>query len=63
VPIINEVFTPSRSAIEHALKVVAAFTATGGGVVSLDGTMLDRPHLIRAERTLTQARAAGLLRG
>ena len=62
VPIINEVFTPSRAAIEHAGKVVAAFAATGAGVVSLDGTMLDRPHLIRAERTLARARASGLLR-
>ena len=62
VPVINEVFTPSRAAIEYARKVVAAFAATGAGVVALDGTMLDRPHLLRAERTLTQARAAGLLR-
>ena len=61
VRIINEVFTPSRAAIEHAGKVVAAFAATGAGVVGLDGTMLDRPHLLRAERTLAQARAAGLL--
>jgi len=61
VPIINEMFTPSRAAVEDAEKIVAAFAASCAGVVSLDGTMLDRPHLIRAERTLAQARAAGLL--
>jgi citrate lyase subunit beta/citryl-CoA lyase len=56
VPIINEVFTPSPSAIEHARAVVAAFAATpGAGVVGIGGVMYDRPHLARAEQMLVRA--------
>jgi citrate lyase subunit beta/citryl-CoA lyase len=61
VPVINEVFTPSAEAVAHAEAVVAAFTAAGNpGVVGMDGHMYDIPHLKRAERLLTRARAAGV---
>ncbi|WP_309084933.1 CoA ester lyase [Chelativorans sp.] len=61
VPIINAAFTPSEEAIDHARRVVAAFGETGGsGVASVDGEMVDRPHLVRAERILARARLAGL---
>ncbi len=53
VPIINEIFTPSPEAIARAQAVVDAFAANpGAGVVGVDGEMLDRPHLVRAERVL-----------
>lgn len=59
VEIINAAFTPSIEDIEHAKKVVAAF-ASGAGVVSLDGKMLDQPHLKQAEHILALAeRIAG----
>jgi citrate lyase subunit beta/citryl-CoA lyase len=33
--------------------VIAAFAAAGGaGVASLDGQMIDRPHLLQARRVL-----------
>jgi citrate lyase subunit beta / citryl-CoA lyase len=58
VPIINEVFTPSAKAIEHARAIIAAFAAQpGAGVVGIGGLMYDRPHLARAEQLL--ARASG----
>jgi citrate lyase subunit beta/citryl-CoA lyase len=61
VPVINAVFTPTPEAIAHAKAVVAAFAAKpGAGVVGLEGAMLDRPHLVRAERLLAQAKAAGV---
>lgn len=61
VPVINAVFTPTPEAVAHAQAIVAAFAAApGAGVVGLDGAMLDRPHLVRAERLLAQARAAGV---
>jgi citrate lyase subunit beta/citryl-CoA lyase len=61
VPVINEVFTPTRESIARAKAVVAAFAAAPAvGVVGLGGEMLDRPHLVRAERLLAQAKAAGL---
>lgn len=53
VAIINAAFTPSPDELEAARRVVAAFAAQpGAGVVSLDGKMLDRPHLKLAERLL-----------
>jgi citrate lyase subunit beta/citryl-CoA lyase len=56
VEIINEAFTPSPEAVARAEAVVAAFAASpGAGVVSLEGAMLDRPHLLRAQRLLVRA--------
>src|SRR5690606_1869954 len=60
VPIINAAFTPSQEAVDYARQVVAAFRDAGQtGVASLDGEMIDRPHLARAERILERARLAG----
>ena len=62
VDVINEAFTPSRSDVEWAKRVVAAFEAAGGaGVAAIDGKMLDRPHLRSAQRVLERARGAGAL--
>ena len=53
VPVINEVFTPRQKQIDEARAIVAAFEANpGAGVVAIDGQMVDRPHLRRAERLL-----------
>jgi citrate lyase subunit beta/citryl-CoA lyase len=51
VETINTAFTPSQSDVEHARKVVAAFES-GAGVASLDGRMLDQPHLKQARHVL-----------
>ncbi|HEY1711163.1 MAG TPA: CoA ester lyase [Rhizomicrobium sp.] len=51
---INAAFTPSDADVEHAKKVVAAFAA-GAGVASLDGKMLDQPHLKQAQHVLALA--------
>jgi citrate lyase subunit beta/citryl-CoA lyase len=60
-PVINAVFTPSPEAIARARAITAAFAAyPEAGVLALDGEMLDRPHLRRAERVLAAARAAGV---
>jgi citrate lyase subunit beta/citryl-CoA lyase len=53
---INAAFTPSAADVEHATKVVAAFGA-GTGVASLDGKMLDQPHLKQARHVLALAQA------
>jgi citrate lyase subunit beta / citryl-CoA lyase len=61
VEVINAVFTPTAEAIAKARAVIAAFAAEpGAGVVGLDGVMYDRPHLVRAQRLIAQASAAGL---
>jgi citrate lyase subunit beta / citryl-CoA lyase len=57
VPVINEVFTPSPATVERARRIVKLFADNPGmGVVGLDGEMLDKPHLKRAERILAAAR-------
>ena len=56
---INEVFTPTADEISHAQKVVGAFSQSGTGVASLDGMMLDKPHLKLAQRVLSRAQASG----
>jgi citrate lyase subunit beta/citryl-CoA lyase len=54
IPVINDAFTPSDAELAHARAVVAAFEANpGAGALSLDGRMIDRPHLIQAQRTLS----------
>lgn len=55
VPIINAVFTPSKAEIANAQSVVDAFEAAGNpGVLAVDGEMLDRPHLKKAEKLLAR---------
>lgn len=56
VPIINTVFTPSSEAVRRAKAIVAAFKANpAAGVVAIDGEMIDKPHLVRAQRVLMRA--------
>lgn len=57
VAIINESFLPSSAEVERATRIVDLFAATpDAGTVGLDGQMLDRPHLLQAQRTLEVAR-------
>lgn len=60
VDIINAAFTPTPAELEHARRVIAAFDAEpGAGAVSLDGSMLDMPHLKQARSLLALAARAG----
>lgn len=53
VTIINEAFSPSEAELAHARRIVDAFGAQPeAGTISLDGAMLDLPHLKQARRTL-----------
>lgn len=56
VGVINEGFTPTEAEIARARAVIDAFAANpGAGVLKLDGKMIDRPHLIQAQRVLAAA--------
>jgi citrate lyase subunit beta / citryl-CoA lyase len=59
VSVINAAFTPPPEDVERAVRILALFAAAGpdAGVLSLDGKMIDKPHLRQAERV---ARRAGL---
>ncbi len=53
VAIINAGFSPSAAEIEHARAVVDMFAANpGAGALKLEGKMIDRPHLVQAQRIL-----------
>ncbi len=53
VETINAAFLPSAAEIERAERIVALFTANpGAGTLGLDGQMIDRPHLVQAQRLL-----------
>ncbi len=53
VPIINAAYSPSEAEIAHARRIVDAFAAQpDAGTLSIDGVMVDLPHLTQAKRTL-----------
>ena len=56
VAIIHEVFTPNASEVDWAKRVIATFRDNpNAGVLTLDGKMLDRPHLVLAHRLMARA--------
>jgi citrate lyase subunit beta / citryl-CoA lyase len=64
VRVVHRAFAPTQAEIDKALAIVAAFheaEAQGLGVVSLGSKMIDRPVVIRAQRVVARARAAGLI--
>lgn len=59
VDAINSAFMPTAAEIDKAQRIIAAFAAAAGaGVVSLDGQMIDRPHLVQAQRIVQTAAGA-----
>ncbi|URD60822.1 CoA ester lyase [Sphingomonas sp. KRR8] len=53
---INEAFSPTAEDVHHAQAVVDAFAAQpDAGVLSIDGRMIDRPHLLQAQRVLARS--------
>jgi citrate lyase subunit beta/citryl-CoA lyase len=56
--VINEAFSVSAAEREWAERVIAAFAANPhSGTLALDGKMIDKPHLVLAERLLGLASA------
>jgi citrate lyase subunit beta/citryl-CoA lyase len=56
VPVINRAFTPSEAELAQARAIVQAFEENpGAGVLSVEGRMVDRPHLVQARRILAAA--------
>lgn len=59
VPVINSLLTPSAEEVDRAERILRLFDANPGeGVLSLDGEMVDRPHLRQAETIIASARRA-----
>ena len=65
IEIVNEVFTPSQKDIDKAAAIVGALheaARRGSGVIALNGKMIDKPVVIRAQHTIDLAIAAGVLK-
>jgi len=54
VPIVNRTFLPSGQEVAWARRVVEAFEESGGGVLAVNGEMIDLPVIERARRVLDE---------
>ncbi len=60
---VHDVFCPSDKEIDHALRVIEVIKeaeSKKSGVISLNGKMVDKPIVERAERVIEMAKASGL---
>lgn len=60
---VHRLYTPTDIAITKALKVLDAYAESlknNKGVLNVDGKMIDGPIVVRAQRTVDQAIAAGV---
>ena len=65
IEVVNEVFTPKQKEIDKSLAIVAAIKDAekrGSGVIAVNGKMVDRPVVLRAQRTIDLAIASGVLK-
>ncbi|MBB6480206.1 citrate (pro-3S)-lyase subunit beta [Spirochaeta isovalerica] len=61
---VHRIYTPEQKEIDFAVRVIAAIAEAeekGSGVISLDGKMVDKPIVDRAQRVLAMAKASGIL--
>jgi len=56
IAVVNAAFSPSPEEVVWAERVIAATGGSGGSAVALDGKMIDKPVLEKAERILKGAR-------
>ncbi|WP_175817923.1 HpcH/HpaI aldolase/citrate lyase family protein [Burkholderia diffusa] len=56
VPIVNQCYRPSEADLEWARRILDAAERADGSVLVLDGKMVDRPVVLKAQRILAAAR-------
>ena len=64
IPLVNGIYAPSKAEIQQAKEVIWAIReaeSKGSGVISLNGKMVDKPIVERAERVIVLAKAAKLI--
>ncbi|WP_422448426.1 HpcH/HpaI aldolase/citrate lyase family protein [Thermoanaerobacterium sp. DL9XJH110] len=64
IPIVHDVFKPTQEEIEEAIKITGAIEEArkkGSGVISLNGKMIDKPIVEKAQRVLELAKTLGLV--
>lgn len=55
VAAVNAAFSPSEAEVAWARKIVEAAKRSGGAAVAVDGRMIDKPVILKAERILRHA--------
>jgi citrate lyase beta subunit len=55
IPVINAIFSPSALEVERARRILAAFSASSSGVLTVDGSMVDEAVVRRARQILEMA--------
>jgi citrate lyase subunit beta/citryl-CoA lyase len=55
IPLVNRAFTPDADACNWARRVLDASARAGGSAIALDGKMVDRPVVERAQRIIDAA--------
>jgi citrate lyase subunit beta/citryl-CoA lyase len=55
VPLVNAAFSPSTEDVAWAERVLAFAERAGGAAVAVDGRMVDRPVILKAERIVREA--------
>ena len=62
VDVINRAFVPTTAELERAKRIIALFAENPeAGTLGMDGEMIDRPHLVQAERILQLAKRLAAL--
>lgn len=64
IPVVNGIYAPTDKEIQHAKEVIWAIREAeekGSGVIALNGKMIDKPIVERAERVIALAKAAKLI--
>ncbi len=60
IPILNQVFTPSKEEIAHARRILTEFEAADTGLVVIDGKLIEKPVLRDMQRILAIAERISL---
>ncbi len=65
IEVVHKVFTPTEKEIEYSLMIVDAVKEANienGGVIQINGKMIDLPVVEKAKRIISLAKAAGIVR-
>lgn len=65
IEVVNDVFAPKEKEIEKSRTILDAIKEAekkGSGVIAVNGKMVDRPVVLRAQRTIDLAIASGILK-
>ena len=55
--VIHQAFTPSAAEVEQAKRILAAYADAPGGVVVLDGRLVEKPVILKMQYILAIAEA------